>query len=731
MIDKVINVEKRDGSRVPYDVSKIKQSIANAVENTGANPLALEAKIDQFLKNGIKTSDIQENVIQHAIQLATAQEPEWLKVAGRAYAAHMWSNFKLANKSFSEVVKFNIKKGEYSKELTMYSEQDLEELGKYIKHERDLEHSYSSLLTGAKKYLGKFELNQHMHMVNAMRFGQHEPEATRITRVKEFYDVLSLRKLSLATPFMSNLRKGGNVASCFILAIEDDLDSIFDNVKRMANISKNGGGIGVFLGYIRAKGSSVNGYDNAAGSVVQWAKIINDTMVAVNQGGKRAGAATCALPIWHNDIQDFLDIQSEHGDVRLKAYDIFPQITVPDVFMERDKKQLPFVTFCPFEVKQKLGIDIRGLHGKDFEAAYEKIEEAFYAGKLKVATKIDNARSLTKIVMRQQFETGLPYIAFTDTMNARNPNKGHKGSYGILCGNLCTESFSNVIPDVFAHVCNLASINLGNINGFDELGKVARIGARMLDYGINLTNAPDKITTDHNNMYRTIGIGKMGLHDYFAKNYLNYRSTDVMAKIAEVVEYNAALESVELAKEFGSFAAFEDSTWKSGEQTAWFKKHSKEGDKWDKLQEQIDKYGMRNSQLTSPAPTTSTSIYQDASASILPVYSAFFSEDNKNGSLLVSAKYLKENPLCYGKTFAKHSAIEIIDSVAAMQPFIDTGCSMELIFDQNNEDFNAKQLYDAIHYAHEKGIKTIYYIRSVKKNESLERSEADCVACAG
>lgn len=729
----MLTVEKRDGTKVDYDAAKIKQSIKHAVGNTGANSLVLESMIDTVIKNGIKTSLIQQNIIHQAKKLATAQNPEWLKVSGRAYAANMWANFKLKDASFLEVFKYNIKKKEYCIDLLeFYNEDDVIELGNYIVKDRDLDHSYASLLTVDKKYLGKYELNQHMHMVNAMRFGQMEPKETRIATVKEFYDVLSLRKLSLATPFMSNLRKGGNVASCFIIALEDDLDSIFDNIKRMAKISKNGGGIGVFLGYLRAKGSSVNGYANAAGVVTQWAKLVNDTMVAVNQGGKRAGAATVALPIWHNDIQEFLDMQTEHGDLRLKAYDVFPQITVPDLFMKRDKEQKPFITFCPFEVKEKLNIDIRGKYGKEFEELYERIEAAFYSGKLKVAKEIKNARDLTKIIMRSQFDTGLPYIAFTDTMNAKNPNKAHKESYGIVCANLCVESFSNVKPDSLGHVCNLASINLANMSDTKEIQSTARLATRMLDYGISLTNAPDSITTDHNNLFRTIGIGIMGLNDYLAKNHLNYNSLKEIADIAELIELNAAWESVELAKKFGSFKAFKDSTWYSGEQTKYFE--SKEGtfaEAWKKLQEQIDLYGIRNSQLTSPAPTTSTSIYQEASATFLPLYEAFFSEENKNGDLVVAAKYLKENPLGYGKTLAKFTATEIINVASEIQKFTDTGISMELLFDQNKEGFNAKQLYDAIHYAHEKEIKTIYYIRSIKKNATLEKGEEACVACAG
>ncbi len=548
-------VTKRDGTKELYDVLKIKKSIQMATEGQDVNPLELESKFDQFLKHGIKTRDIQLNLIQHAIQLATPENPDWVNVAGRALAMDEWANFPLRGKSFKEIVHYNINKGNYAKELLeFYTDDDLDYLGSCIKHEYDLEHSYASLITAKKKYLGKNELNQHMHMVNALRFGQFESKESRIKFVKDVYTALAQRKISLATPFLSNLRKGGNIASCFILAIEDDIDSIFDNIKRIALISKNGGGLGVYLGCLRAKGSSVNGYDNAAGSVVQWIKIINDTLVAVNQGGKRAGSGTVALPIWHNDIQDFLDMQSEAGDLRTKAMDVFPQVTIPNIFMERDKNKEQWITFCPFEVRKKLGIDTRGLYGDDFTDAYLKIEQAFESGKLQIARKFNNARDLMKIIMRTQFETGLPYIAFTDTMNEYNPNKGDtNGHIGIPCVNLCVESYSNVKPDELGHVCNLASVVLGNIKDFKELGRISALTTRILDYGINLTNAPDDITNKHNYRYRTIGVGIQGLHDYLAREELNFRDVSHISKIAECVQFHALTESVDLARRFGSF----------------------------------------------------------------------------------------------------------------------------------------------------------------------------------
>lgn len=307
-------VVKRSGEKVNYDSSKIKKQIHLATDGLNVNHLELEQKIDLFVKSGMCTSDIQKNVIQHAVQLASASAPIWLNVAGRALAMDHWADFKFRGKSFADMVYANVKGGIYSKELTQsYTKTDLDTLGSAIDMNRDLDHSYASLSTGYKKYINKNELNQHMHMVNAMRFGQYENSATRVQFSSDFYDVLSKRELSLATPFMSNLRKGGNVASCFILAINDDLDSIFDNIKNIAKISKNGGGLGIYLGKLRAKGSSVNGYSNAAGTITRWVKIINDTLVAVNQSFTGATVVNC-----------------ERGDIRIDSVVVGDRVKTHD-----------------------------------------------------------------------------------------------------------------------------------------------------------------------------------------------------------------------------------------------------------------------------------------------------------------------------------------------------------------------------------------------------------------
>jgi ribonucleoside-diphosphate reductase alpha chain len=377
-----------------------------------------------------------------------------------------------------------------------------------------------------------------------------------------------------------------------------------------------------------------------------------------------------------------------------------------------------------------LGIDVRGLYGSAFEDAYQKIEAAFEAGKLRVAKKYDNARDLMKKAMVPMFETGMPYVAFIDTINEANPNRDDPETYGILNVNLCVESYSNTKPDVYAHVCNLCSINLSNIKDMDELARVSRQACRMLEYGIELTNDPTAITKAHNQRFRTIGIGIMGLHDYLVKNKLTYKDLDVISEIAECIEYNAVLESIELAKQYGSFLAFEHSQWKTGEMTARFKKDGCGKYDWDYAQTLIDRHGMRHSQLTSPAPTTSTSVYQDCSSSFLPVFDTFFVEENSNGKQITAAKFLAKYPLGYTKTLPKFKAKEIIDVASRLQKHIDTGISMELMFDHNDPEFTAKTVWDTIHYAHQKKCKAIYYIRHIKKNELAVKEEAACESCA-
>jgi ribonucleoside-diphosphate reductase alpha chain len=726
-------VTKRDGRKELFDVNKIKQVIQWAVVDLDVNPLVLESKFDEFIQDGISTDDIQQNIIYHSRILCSPTEPEWSVVAGRLQTMLRWKETQIFEKSFNYYIKEQIKNGIYKHpSISKWTKNEIIKLGEAIVQNRDLNHSYASVLTANKKYLSKNECIQQMFMVNAMIIASVETKENRLDIAKKIYDGLSTRKISLATPWLSNLRQNKNISSCFILQSNDDINSIFDNVKNSALISKNGGGIGLDLSKIRAKGSEINGAKNASKGVLSWSKIFNDVAVAVDQGGKRAGAITINIPIWHRDIEDFLTIQTENGDFREKSFDIFPQIALHDLFMKEVTKENGGIwhTFCPHEIKQVLGFDITELYGKDFASNYRKCITAYNNNKLN-NVGVYNAKDFLKEIMKTQFETGLPYLTFIDQINEHNPNS-HIGT--IPCANLCTESYSVVKGDELAHTCNLASIVVGRIESNEEMIEMSKLCTRILDNGIQLTNPPIKESKKHNELFRTIGIGIQGLHDYVAKNNLHWKSYKKFQELAELIEFGAIQESIELAKERGKYPAFENSKWDTGEMITHFKKYSSGNVDWDSIETGLEKHGIRNSQLTSPAPNTSTSIFMDASAGIMPVYSGFYNEDNAVGKFSVFGMYIKENPLSYEATASRQNQDELTKVVSALQKFVDTGISAEYIFDHNKDGFSAKSLYDTIISAWKNKTKAIYYIRTIKKGNNIDDVigiESVCSGCSG
>lgn len=727
-----IRVRKRRGNIENYNIEKIRVCITHACEGLDVNPLSLESLFDASIYDGITTTEIQTNLIHHSKTLCSPFEPDWTVVAGRLETMNLWADTRSYDVDFVDFVKEQINLGIWKHPaFSVYSEEEIEIVGTFIQHDRDLKHSYASVITAKNKYLLPGECIQHMFMGNAMIIASVESKENRLRYVREIYEDLSKREISSATPWLGNLRSNGNIASCFIIAVDDNIDSIMNNLKRAAMISKSGGGLGVFLGMLRARGSDLMGVSGRAGGIIGWNKLFNDVALFVNQAGKRAGAFTLALPIWHADIEEFLLCQTEHGDLRQKAYDIQPQVTYHDLFMELkgkagDGSQNIWHTFCPHEVEKKLGLKIYDSFGDEFVRVYNECVKAKQSGILKVGKEY-NAKELHKLVMKRQFETGLPYIAFVDKINAENPNK-HEGF--IYCVNLCTESFSVTIADKYGHTCNLLSLTVGRIE-MDALEKVAGRATRMLDNGIELTNPPSEISKAHNQRYRTIGIGIQGLHDIIAREFSSYNDLNFIEEVAERICYGAVMESIQLAKERGPYPAFKGSEWDNGNMTARFKKNSVVGYDWDHVQELINEYGIRNSQLFSPAPNTSSSIFMDAAAGVMPVYSAFFYEDNDNGVMPVAAMYLKQNPICYSRDVTKFKPWTLPKVIGALQKWVDTGISAEYIMDKNEEDFNVRYLWDTIEAAWESGNKAVYYIRTIKKGEKLVKSADACAGCSG
>ncbi|MBT8448464.1 MAG: ribonucleoside-diphosphate reductase subunit alpha, partial [Gammaproteobacteria bacterium] len=378
-------VKKADSRKEQFDPEKIKKVIAWATDGIDVNPLVLESKFDEFIRDGISTDDLQSNLIYHSRILCTPTDPDWSLVAGRLETMRRWKATQIFEKSFHYYVKEQLDAGHYTHPaIKKWTKREIMELGEAIVQERDLEHSYGSVLTAKEKYLVPNECIQQMHMVNAMIVASVSGKSNRVELAEDIYEALSLRKISLATPWLSNLRCNKNISSCFIIQVDDDMESIFDNVKNAALISKFGGGLGIDMSRIRAKNASVGSVPNASKGMTSWTKIFNDVAVAVDQGGKRAGAFTVHLPIWHRDIEDFIEIQSENGDFRKKAFDIFPQVGIYDIFMKEKEKEDggTWHTFCPHTVRETLGLELVGVFGKEFATVYRKCVNAYNAGKL-------------------------------------------------------------------------------------------------------------------------------------------------------------------------------------------------------------------------------------------------------------------------------------------------------------------------------------------------------------
>ena len=727
-----IKVIKRDGTLESVDIGKIKSVISWACKGLDVNALELESKISGFLKDNITTTEIHDNIIHHSQTIATAESPDWVYVAGRLNTMKRWKDTGAYDKSFQEYINDMKEVGLYSHPLLdTYTAGEFDYLGDCIDQKRDLDLSYGATITASKKYLLTGETVQNMFMVEAMIiFGERHKGKERLDKVLNLYDKLSQRKVSLATPWLSNLRSNGNISSCFIISVADDIEGISEAWSKAAKISKMGGGLGIYMGNLRAKGSSVAGRKNAAKSISAPIKVFNDIATYVDQGGRRAGAFTTALPIWHNDIEEFLEIQAETGDIRNKSYDVFPQVTTPNLFWERDEEQGVWYTFCPTESK-RLGFDLNNCYGEVFNERYKAMTELGLAGKLDVFGTV-GARDLVKKIMRTQFETGLPYIVYIDKINEDNPNK-HEGF--IPCVNLCVESFSVVNTHSHSHTCNLASAVVGRCEDYNELSEVAGLITEVLDAGIELTSPPTECSSAHNERYRTIGTGIQGYHDWLSKEWKSYLDVEEATRVAEYIQYGCVKKSIELAKLYGAYPAFEDSEWDNGNMFTKFKERSVTELDWGELEHQCSLYGIRNSQLTSPAPNTSTSVFMDAAAGVPPVYSAFFREDNDNGKYPISCMHLKENPVSYSMSFGTYDQSALTATIGGMQKFVDTGISAEYLLDQNKPDFSAKSLYNILTSSWKNKCKAVYYVRSIKKGESVDDllgiKEEGCVSCSG
>jgi ribonucleoside-diphosphate reductase alpha chain len=1081
----LIQVIRRNGSQTSLDVTKIRSVVEWACADKDVNPITLEASLTTRLRNGVTTREIQDNLIDCALTMCSPDEPEWRYVAGRLHIWSLWKDIIVSRGygygNYPQTVTLQINSERYDRAILNYSLEELADAGSWIEPKWDLDYDYAGAVLLTKRYLLADELPQEAYLTCALLLASVEAPASRLTVAKQFYEAIAKRQISLATPILANLRiPNGSLSSCFITAMDDNLESIFTEVTNTARISKNGGGVGVNVSRIRATGSWVMGKANASGGVVPWIKLLNDTAIAVNQGGRRAGAVTVGLDVWHLDVPEFLEMQAENGDMRRKAYDVFPQLVIVDEFMRRVENKQAWTLVDPYEVRMNLGIELAELWGEAFEDAYRAIESEL-DGKITLYKQID-ARELFKQIMRSQVETGMPYLAFKDTINRANPNqhegfipgvnlcvapetlvltdKGHfpiielagkninvwngnewsnvlvrqtgtnqkllkinfsngeslectyyhhfwlqdsyrsqpkrveardlqpgdklikyqlpliesvddidfpyaytsgffsgDGSYsnkenypeldlfgekvallkyfdlrnklwangstiyekpelavyedikqerivcklpldikpkftvplngytlssrlewlaglldadGSVCrngeneslsiasinqefllkirlmlqtlgvdsklglmnpqgyrqlpdsqGNLrdyycqntyrliinsnglyqlsqlglktnrlkwqarlpqrqashfikvesleitsriddtycftepkrhlgmfngiltgqCCESFSNVKPGVESHTCNLNSLNLANIE-LEELPYLSHLAVRILDNTIELTHTPFDASQTHNDKYRTIGVGCMGLADWLAKKHFAYDNLSEISYLFEEIGYWCTQASMELARERGAYAAFAGSEWSKGnligaKPVEWFLANARDKERWQTLSDNIQTYGIRNSHITAIAPNTSSSLVQGCTASVLPVYSKFFYDKWAKGTVPIAPPFINDCFWFYRENKSLDQQI-VVKAVATMQQWIDTGISMELLFNLNQGVYfpdeperciKAIDIFETLLLAWREGCKAVYYIRTVQKDDFKESNDT-CVACA-
>lgn len=786
-------VVKRSGEVVPFQIEKIRKVIQSAVQGLDVNPLQLESSLEMNLKAKMTSKEIHQSVINTALKLTSVDAPEWTIVAARLKVLSLYKDAsqardytKFGYDNYLRFLKQAWKLKIYDEQLKeKYSDEELKEAGKMINPEYDRLFDFAGINSLDHKYLmrydGKvFELPQEMFLTIALYIEQNQPKKERMAKVLDTYEKIATRKISLATPILLNLRKpNGNLSSCFITAMDDDLLSIYYVLEQCARISQNGGGVGINVSRIRSLGSFIQGHKNASGGVVPWIRLINDTASAVNQLGKRPGAMTVSLDIWHRDIENFLELQTENGDQRTKAMDIHPQVVIVDEFMKRVEENDYWYMFDPHEIKTKFDKDLVTLwgddfskfynklislvekeldkneishqrsSGKEFESKYEQVINDESKKRLPELVKKIKAKELLKHIMKTLVETGKPYISFKDTINRYNPNKD---SGIILGGNLCMESFSNTSPSKVLkdfvdkdgsilrkvipgdlHTCNLCSVNMAFTEDH-ELEDVCATSVRILDNLIDFTTAPVQEGMLHNNKYRTIGVGFMGYADYTVKKGIAYsQSAELANSIFEDIAYYCTKASMNLAKERGSFETFEQSEYKKGiilgKNKEWFSKNAKSSERWIQLIKDIKEFGIRNSQITAIAPNTSTSLLQGCTASILPIYGKFYMDNGKT-TVPIVPPFIKGNMWKYqeNKNIDQKHVVEVTSQI---QKWIDTGISMELLLNPNLEYVNATYFYNLILSAWKKECKTIYYVRSIQKGNDLEKGDESCASCAG
>lgn len=706
-------------------------------------------------------------LIRAAVELTSQEAPRWEMIAARLLDLSFMRRLtatrrELGIASFGELVRYLTERGLYGDYiLASYSVSELEEAAAFMVSERDELFAYSGLDLLINRYVIRahdhtpLESPQEMFLGIALHLAMNEEPTQRLAWVKRFYDMLSKLEVTMATPTLSNARKPDHqLSSCFIDTVPDSLVGIYRSIDNFAQVSKYGGGMGMYLGKVRATGGSIRGFEGVAGGVIRWIRVINDTAVAVDQLGMRQGAVAVYLDAWHRDLPEFLNLRTNNGDDRMKAHDVFPAVCYPDLFWRMAEESLDqdWHLMCPHDILQVKGYALEDFYGDEWERRYRDCVADPRISKRRILIK-----DLVRLILKSAVETGTPFAFMRDAVNHANPN-GHEGV--IYCSNLCTEIAQNTsaIEEVTREVvtedgdtvvvtttrpgdfvvCNLASLSLGRLPVEDDetMGRVIETAVRALDNVIDLNFYALPYARITNHRYRSIGLGVSGYHHMLARRGISWESEDHLAFADEVFErinYHAIRASERLAEERGAYGLFEGSDWQTG---AYFAKRGycslsgevaevREGamgsERWGELAEAVARNGVRNAYLLAIAPTSSTSILSGTTPGIDPIMRKFFLEEKKGSMLPRVAPELSPRTYWYYKPAHYIEQTWSVRAAGVRQRHIDQAQSMNLYI---TNDYTLRQVLRLYLEAWRRGVKTIYYVRS----KSLEVEE--CESCS-
>lgn len=756
-------VIKRNWTKEKFSKDKIID-----VYNFAATWLKQKCKINEFLEwvrtfivDNLETKNIYELMIKSCINNISTTNTEWNILAWRIKNLQLYKEASLTRKTkendnkiywvdnYINLIKDYVEKGMYDERLlTNYSEKDLKKAWKALNKKRDFEYWYSTMHMLATRYLlnpNKIikELPQEMYMSIALFLALPEKEEDRIDVALKIYEMTSSQKISLPTPTLLNARtKEHQLSSCFITDVNDDLRDIYHNIADMAQISKNAGWLWSYWWNVRAKGSAIRWVEGASGWVIPWLKVTNDTAISCNQLGSRSWAISTTIDIFHADLFDFLDMQTETWDIRSKCFDLFPAISIPDLYMERVKNDEEWTIFCPAEIKKVTGKSLQDHFWQDFNDFYKKLENNT---KLKIRYTY-KAKDIFKKILKTVVETWMPYVFFRDTVNNVNPNKH---CWNIYSTNLCTEIAQNMKPNKFVSetsenwevnikyemwdmvTCNLASVNLWKVNKVEDIKETMAVITRILDNVITLNKFPLEEARITAEKYRSIGIWYMWLAEYLAHNKLSYEdgsAIDVVDELFENFSYYTLYYSNQLAQERWAYPLFEWSEWHKWvlmwKDAKWFEQNAKTERNWQELINTIQNNGgVRFWYHSSPAPNTSTAWVVGTTAWLVPIYKKYFIETNAKWSIVNIAPWLNEENFWHYKEYVNMKMPPIIDVISTIQKWIDQSISFEWMTDPATT--SPQELFQNYIYAWEKWIKTVYYVRSL----SLDVNEG-CESCS-